>query len=86
MKRVLLVSESNGIYLGSAAGLGFWSKLDAVRQTSAVTFADEKEARDYAATWSNRVVDLRTVEVDVAAEGYATMDECAAAGLPRWTP
>jgi hypothetical protein len=90
MRKILLVHDGWGVYLGSCLGLGFWSQQDPCGQTEAVTFPSEAEARDVVASWRPMVGeydpdDFRYVEVEVAGEdGYATMAECVAAGQEPW--
>jgi hypothetical protein len=83
---VVIFSEENGVYLGECMGMGFWSKLDAVGQPSAVTFPSEQVARDYMAEWSSPApLDVRLVPVVVDEEpGYASAAACMRAGLPGW--
>jgi hypothetical protein len=49
--RIVLTHPELGIYLGSCMGLGFWTLLDSADQPSAVTFANEDEARAHVAAW-----------------------------------
>lgn len=82
---VVIYSEENGVYLGSAMGLGFWSKLDPVGQPSATTFEDEAEAETHMASWeSGRPEGVRLVPVDADQDGYASIAACVRAGLPGW--
>lgn len=89
MKRYLLVSQSMGVYLGSCMGMGFWSKLDSVGQTEAVTFDSPKTIQQVMAEWDGLASlpsDLSYPEVEVTREdGYATEAECVAAGAESWT-
>lgn len=83
--RFVLYSPTLGIYIGESLGLGFWSELDPVGQGAAVTFPDEDAARAHAAGWLHEVADVEPRPVLVEAGcGYATVDECMAAGLPGW--
>jgi len=87
--RMILYSESMGVYLGSTLGLGFWSKLDPVGQTEAVTFESEKEIQDAIATWDGMgslPSDLRYLKVVADAAGYASLRACVAAGADPWSP
>lgn len=52
--KIIIVHYEHGVYLGSAMGLGFWSKLDDVGQDSAVLFNSEQEAREIAARWETQ--------------------------------
>lgn len=91
--RWAMVHPELGIYLGSCMGLGFWSLLDPVGQPVAVTFASPQEGRECAASWDDQpstdklraAIAFRPVAV-AAADGYATIEECVAAGLPTWNP
>jgi hypothetical protein len=51
MEKFILVHKEDGVYVGNALGLGFWSRLDAADQESAVTFDSEQEAKDHVASW-----------------------------------
>jgi hypothetical protein len=82
---VVIYSEENGVYLGSAMGLGFWSKLDPIGQPAATTFDDEAQAQTHMDSWEGgRPADVRLVPV-VADDGfYASIAACVRAGLPGW--
>lgn len=93
MKRYLLVSDECGVYLGSALGFGFWSKLDGAGQDAACTFPSETSVAEHVAGWGEPPnFDVRTIEVEVADRGtpepaiYATLAECVAAGCEEWSP
>ena len=82
---IVIYSETDGVYLGSFLGLGFWSKLDAVGQMTAPAFASEAVAEDYMASWDcGRPADVRLVEVTPDQNGDVTMAACVSAGLPGW--
>lgn len=83
---VVIFEESQGVFLGSMWGLGFWSKLETGGQTHAVTFDDAIEAEAHMATWNGGApVGVRIVEVEVDSEdGYASSAACMRAGLPGW--
>lgn len=82
---VVIYSETNGIYLGNCLGLGFWTKLETVGQTSAVTFPDATVAKEHMEQWEGGVPDdAQFVEVVDDDDGYATMASCVRAGLPGW--
>jgi len=82
---VVITHPEMGIYLGSAMGLGFWSKLDPVGQPSAVTFTSVSDAEDYMATWDGgRPEGVGFADV-VPDEGqYASIAACVRAGLDGW--
>ncbi len=86
--RLVLYSEEVGVYLGNAMGLGFWSKLDAVGQTHACVFLSERAALDHIASWDKPpTFALGTHPVIIASDkAGASVEECVAAGLPRWVP
>jgi len=84
MTAYIIYHDEMGIYLGSAMGMGFWSKMDPVGQTHAVTFDSPEQAKEVIATWDEPVVNCRFILVDIAEPIYASMDECLAAGLPGW--
>lgn len=85
-RKYVLYVEERGIYLGNFWGLGFWTKWDSVGQDCAVVFDSAHDAFEHAAGWEKGVVSgLRVVAVDCAGERYATVEECVAAGLFRWS-
>lgn len=97
MTRLVLVHPEWGIYLGSAMGFGFWSKIDPIGQDAAVTFPDAETAERVMASWDGgrpADVTLHHVVADGAsADGfgdpgvvYASVAACVAAGLEGWTP
>lgn len=85
-KRVVIYSESSGVFLGMALGLGFWSELDAAGMDRAPTYPNEEAALAAVSSWRTQPeAPWRCVPVDVAGE-VATIDDCVRAGLPAWTP
>jgi hypothetical protein len=81
----LIVHPQYGVYLGSAMGRGYWSKVDSVGQPAAVTFRSRQEALDYMASWAVSPppgVELLPVVSD--GPGYATIAACVRAGAPAW--
>lgn len=84
--RYVLYSESLGVYLGGCMGLGFFSRLDPVGQDAAVTFPSAEEAVLHSMGWSTPVSDIRAMPVVAGDDGYATIAQCEAAGLPTWDP
>lgn len=94
LRRFVLYSPTDGIYLGNAMGLGFWSLLDPADQPAAVTFPTPDAAFAHVLDWDNQeskpvALEVKPVEVEVPAfsQGepiYATIAECVAAGLPGW--
>jgi hypothetical protein len=91
--RFVVVHPEMGIYLGSAMGLGFWSKMDPVGQVEAITFPDRETAErvmrswdsgrpDAAVTWP--VVPDHRIDCDASFPSYASVEACVAAGLPAW--
>ena len=84
--RFVLWTQEEGVYLGSCMGFGFWSKLDSVGQDCAATFESREQALEYAKTWNSQMLGLNTREIQCEDSYYATIEECVAAGLPRWEP
>lgn len=84
MKYVITEPEF-GIYVGSAIGLGFWSKLDSVGQDSVPVFDTEEQAQEHIASWEPDEDDERVysfVEVDVPHDAeFATVYDLVDAGL-----
>ncbi len=95
MRRFVLYSPEQGVYLGNAMGLGFWSKWDPVGQTHACTFASEADAIAHARTWPPPLNgDIGVLAHEVQCAGpietggacFASVAEVQAAGLPGWDP
>ena len=85
MNEFVITHPEMGIYLGSAMGLGFWSKLDPVGQPSAVTFASIDEAKEHMANWDGGTPEGVTfAPVIPDSEGYASVSACVQAGLEGW--
>ena len=84
--RFVIVHPEWGIYLGSCVGLGFWSQLDPVGQTHAVTFESIEEARTHIMSWdeNNNPKLYKFVKVESAEESFISVDECIKEGLPGW--
>ena len=88
-QRYLIADPEMGIYVGNCMGLGFWTKSDPAGQDSAVTFPSSFEAEAHMATWDcGRPGAAWIVPVTVSGkdDNYASIDECVAAGFPRWDP
>lgn len=86
MKEIIVVSKSMGVYLGSFLGLGFWSKIDAAGQPSAVTFENETALREFTKGWETPLPnDISFLEVNIDEPPYwASMKECVKAGAEPW--
>lgn len=95
--RLVLVHPEWGIYLGSAMGFGFWSKVDPVGQDAAVTFPDAETAERVMASWGGGrpegVTPYLVVPDQASTDGfgdpgltYASVAACVAAGLEGWAP
>ena len=90
-RQIVIYNRSYGVYLGSAMGLGFWSKLDPVGQDSAVTFPSVREAKRAVSNWETRPTSIQYKQVrgDITkTDGsiYASVEACFRAGLPGWDP
>ena len=85
---VVIVHPEWGIYLGSAMGLGFWSKMDPVGQESAATFDGLLEAKRQIQSWdcNNDPAKYKCVRVFTRERNWATVAECMLSGLDYWDP
>jgi hypothetical protein len=86
MNRVVIVHHTQGIYVGSCMGLGFWSNLDTANQWTVVTLPSEQAARDYVASWHewNNPDSYTYPRIDCSGT-WATIDELNRAGLGHLT-
>lgn len=84
MTRYVLYCPEWGVYLGSFAGLGFWSGMDPAGRGLARVFGSPEEALALPDRWLTKPPDPRAVEVECADAGGATVAECVDAGLPGW--
>jgi hypothetical protein len=81
----LIVHPKFGVYLGSAQGRGYWSKVDSVGQPAAVTFPSQQEAIAYMASWAvSPPAGVQLLPVVSDGPGYATIAACVRAGAPAW--
>ena len=80
MTRFVIYSPEDGVFLGHALGLAFFSKLDTAGQTAAPTFADANDAAELLGLFGQ----VRLVPVTPDQGDYASMAACMAAGLPGW--
>jgi len=85
-KRIVIVHNEMGIFVGAAVGFAFWSMLDPGGQHQAVTFDDEEDARDFVKEWipPQDPDAYRYVTVESASE-WATISELDRAGLGTMT-
>lgn len=84
-QRVILHHKEMGIYLGSALGFGFWSKLDPAGQDAAWTFESIEHARLAIEGWDSPIENPMFTHVEVDGE-FASIAQCVAAGLDAWEP
>lgn len=86
MKRTIITHPEMGIFIGAAAGLAFWSMLDAAGQSEVVTFEDEADARDFVGSWvpPQNPDQYSYVEVESVRE-WATVAELDRVGLGDFT-
>jgi len=82
-QRVILHHKQMGIYLGSALGFGFWSKLDPAGQDSAWTFESISQAKDAIASWDSPVEHPLFTYVETEGE-FASIQQCMDVGLEGW--
>lgn len=87
MAKILVVSNELGVYLGTALGLGFFTKLDCAGQTQPCTFPSKQEARGHVASWdANNDPDAYAYhELPDDGNEYATIEELEDAGLGALT-
>jgi len=79
-----ITHPEQGIYVGNAMGLGFWSLWDAAGQDRAVVFDTKEEARRHVSSWENGSDPdaYGYAEVNVAPDAhYAAVGELREAGL-----
>jgi len=79
---VVIVSETDGIFVGHALGLGFWSLLDSVGQQEVCTFENTFQARQFVRKWGNP--DAYTYRQVKTKGDFATVKELKAAGLGKY--
>lgn len=84
----VIAHNDDGVYLGNALGLAFFSNLDAVGQNEAVAFPDEATAQEHLNAWPAPSKDsgYRFVCVEMTERNTATIEACVKAGLPAWDP
>ncbi len=90
-RQIVIYTRGYGIYLGSALGLGFWSKLDPVGQDSAVTFESIRGAKRAISHWEDKPTGIQYKQVcaDITKKDsscYASIEACVRSGLPGWDP
>lgn len=81
MTSYVVYDEEFGIFLGHFMGLGIWSKADPAGQTYACTFT-QQEGQAFIKEFGKP--EYRLVPVETGPDGYASMAQCVAAGLPGW--
>ena len=81
-KRVVIVHDQMGIFIGASMGLAFWSMLETGGQWTAVCFEDENDAREFVAEWKppQDPDEYKYVEIEAERE-WATIAELTKAGL-----
>lgn len=86
MTKTVIVHDEMGVFIGAAAGMAFWSMLDAGGQWTCVTFDDEADARDFVESWTpaQNPDGYRYVSVDTTA-AYATIGDLDRADLSDFT-
>ena len=90
-RQIVIYTRSEGVYLGSAIGLGFWSKLDPVGQDAAVVFPSIRKAKRIVRNWEDKPTGIQYKQVcaDITEKDgthYASIEACFRAGLPGWDP
>lgn len=82
-ERIVLYSEEQGVFLGIALGLGFWSQWDPLDQP-AITCASVDEWSALIADWETPPPNDHQFRRVFCAGTYATKQEIGRAGLPIW--
>jgi hypothetical protein len=81
----VIVHPEFGIFLGTALGLAFWSKIDPVGQPCAPTFANMDQAQELISAWTGEPLTGWALHEVIPDDGtYASVMACAAAGLEPW--
>jgi hypothetical protein len=84
-KRFIINSPSRGVFLGSAMGMAFWTKLDPAGQEFACTFKTESDAKSYMSKWETPPPsDVVLLVIQAAEDDYASIAECVKAGADFW--
>ena len=86
MNRTVIVHEEMGIFVGAAAGMAFWSMLDAGGQWRCASFDGEGDAREFVGEWDppQDPNHYRYVSVESASE-FITVGDLDKAGLASFT-
>lgn len=80
--RTVITHEEDGIFVGAAMGLAFFSMLDAAGQDQVATFLDEADARDFICQWEPEMDPDRFSYVEVKVDtDHATIADLVEAGL-----
>lgn len=80
--KIVITHPEQGIYLGNALGLGFWTLLDSAGQDAAVTFDSISDARSHIRSWDTNSDPDDYDFAEIAVDGhYASFDKLNAAGL-----
>jgi hypothetical protein len=90
-RRFVIYNEERGIYLGKEDGKHCWSKTQPGSKRFASTFVSQHEATQYITENFTRggetAPDYELKEVaPTLVGGGASIEDCANALLPRWTP
>jgi hypothetical protein len=97
-RSLVIVREDYGVFLGTAMGMAFWSKMDPVGQDCAPVFPSREEALEFVKGWDLAGLDadgrqaffetLNFVEVQADRDQgtYASLAACVKAGLEMWDP
>lgn len=86
-RRVVILHEEFGVYLGNCMGLGFFSLLDSVGQWQATTFTDSDDALRFIQSWEVQPTDMHRISYPVVVTNggeYATVADLKGAGLKNF--
>ena len=87
MKRFVIVSEREGVFVGDFLGMCFFSNLDPVGQVE-VPVSPSREKLQTMVDKNPRAFPMKDIsikEIEVANDGYATIAECVQIGVRDWT-
>lgn len=96
--RYLLTHPEHGIFLGTCAGLGFWSAVDPAGQDEAPTFPTEATIQAHLDSWDEPPVGPERLRykaheviiprsrINKDGSAYATLADVREAGLEPWDP
>ena len=80
MKEIVIVSDSEGIFVGEIPGIVLFSLIDTAGANRVTTFDNEDRAKYYTDTWNHKTP-IHYAEIEVSRSGSASIEELVEAGL-----